>query len=76
MSLTSDQECEYVNGGGNSCPVCDSADITPDPMNTDSGYTWCSVHCNDCDSWWRDLYTLTGVELESEGVLVLEEEEA
>ena len=47
------------------CPVCKSSDIRGDSFDMGC-YEVCSIaqriHCSNCDSYWDDVYQLTGIE--------------
>jgi hypothetical protein len=55
---------DYIETGGNSCPFCGSEDIEGGFINTDSCYSWQKVKCNECEKRWKDIYTLTDIEVD------------
>jgi len=59
--LTPEQQEAYVNGGYCKCPYCKSEDIEGKHMDVDGNLAWQPVVCNNCDTEWRDIYTLTGI---------------
>lgn len=50
----------YARQGGVKCPFCGSHELTSGAVEVDEGGASQSVTCDDCDSEWEDLYTLTG----------------
>lgn len=63
MELTKEQIKTYIESGGVMCPVCKSHDISAGSTEIGIGMAWQEVVCEGCGIRWRDLYTLTGVEL-------------
>jgi hypothetical protein len=56
------KEKEYVDGGGNRCPYCNSPDITgAGTLQQDSNIAWGDVSCNACHKVWEDRYELKGI---------------
>ena len=53
-------EKAYVKSGGLVCPVCRSNDIEAEKLSDEGGFASQEVHCNKCDSCWKDKYTLAG----------------
>ena len=52
---------EYVDYGGNHCPVCLSSDIrSAAQMQHDATNCWQDCKCDNCDAEWTDEYNLTG----------------
>lgn len=51
---------QYVQKMGLHCPVCGSADVEGEPLQTDDGRAWACVECKSCHAMWDDQYTLTG----------------
>ena len=51
---------EYIDNGGNICPVCGSSKISADPIGADGKFASAFVTCHDCGSSWYDDYELTG----------------
>lgn len=60
--FTEQQVKTYFKFKGNYCPECGSLDIEGRAFNADSLSAWQDITCNQCDTEWRDLYTLTGVD--------------
>jgi len=55
-------EEEYVKGGWNNCPYCDSDKINAGRPMADCNYAWSRVTCENCHRSWQDNYILTSVE--------------
>lgn len=49
----------------NCCPnkKCQSPDIDGDSIKVDGGSVWQKVSCNECETVWNDVYTLTSYEV-------------
>ena len=57
------KEKKYIKHGGGVCPYCTSKDITGEGNAVwDANYVIHDVRCDDCDSTWKDIYTLTRAE--------------
>jgi transposase-like protein len=58
------QKEEYLSKGGVRCPYCNSDDLIT--MGTESYGTRMEerVECNNCKSFWTDVYILTDVLIE------------
>ena len=56
-------EQEYIERGGNNCPKCESDDIEGGIVQVDSNTAYQDVSCNECETEWRDFYTLTSHEI-------------
>ena len=61
--LTEKETQVYLAVGGSGCPRCRSPDIEGGHIEIVGGSAHQVCHCNACSLRWRDLYTLTGVEL-------------
>lgn len=48
----------YIENGGNCCPVCDSEDITAQPVEIDGLKGYSHVTCETCESTWTDVLDL------------------
>jgi len=46
----------------NSCPVCKSYDIVGGHVETDDGFCWQPVECEDCQSEWQEVYVFAHVD--------------
>jgi len=44
------------------CPVCGSDDVTADDWEFDGSQAWPSVTCDDCGSYWWDVFALVARE--------------
>lgn len=53
---------EYVARGGLCCPVCGSTNVDGGHMTAEYTSAWAEVTCLDCESEWRDVYTMAGYE--------------
>ena len=51
---------EYAQHGGSKCPNCGSFEITGGGFDTDGGYAYQKIKCNDCEHTWEDEYKLVG----------------
>ncbi len=60
--LTEAQKQNYMVGGANLCPFCESADICGESVDIDEREAWQEVSCNQCYERWRDVYKLAFVE--------------
>jgi len=57
------KEKKYMDEGGNVCPYCESTDVKAfGQVQVDGASGYQSAMCNQCESEWTDVYTLTGVE--------------
>ena len=55
---------EYQIAEGNACPVCGSPRIRTDgTVRSSDLQAWQDMACETCGSLWRDLYTMTGIDL-------------
>jgi hypothetical protein len=59
--LTKTQKKTYVRQGGSACPYCGSEQIEADSYDHEAGAISQLVNCLECDSYWYDEYTLTGI---------------
>lgn len=53
---------EYLTFGGNYCPECHSTNIESGRLEADGTTAWAQVTCFSCDSSWKDVYELVGIE--------------
>jgi transposase-like protein len=60
--LTEKQKKEYVNGGYNNCPYCKSDNIHSYVFGKDDNWVECRVTCEQCETTWKDIYTLTDIQ--------------
>jgi hypothetical protein len=44
------------------CPVCGGDDVTADDWEFDGPQSWQSVSCDDCGSYWSDVFALVARE--------------
>lgn len=54
---------QYMDIGGQQCPVCHSHEISGESVEVDVVTAWQPVSCTDCGAEWNDLYGMTGYEL-------------
>lgn len=54
---------QYMDVGGQQCPLCRSHEITGDSLEVDTLTSWQPVSCSDCGAEWNDLFGMTGYEL-------------
>ena len=59
---------KYLKSGGLECPLCGSKNISAGRLRADCDYAWAAASCGDCPAEWKDLYTLTGLEILQETV--------
>ena len=45
------------------CPKCNSYKISADCLSADGSTAWSRVECLACGAIWKDIYTLTDVEM-------------
>lgn len=53
----------YQKVRGNRCPVCESSDITAHPFNADDLKAWRDVDCMECETVWRELFTMQNIDI-------------
>lgn len=63
--LTGDMTRHYVADGGTECPFCGSDDIEGSTVQVDGATAWQDITCPSCGAEWRDIFSLSGVELRS-----------
>ena len=56
-------EAKYLASGGNRCPVCGSDQLMGEPFEADSDRVSQIITCEKCLSEWRDIHTLTGMDI-------------
>ena len=61
MSITKEQETQYVKEGGAKCPACGYDHIEGGDVTVDWGKAYQNVYCPECEEEWTDEYTLTGI---------------
>jgi len=44
------------------CPICKSENITGGRIDTDEGFCWQRVSCEDCESEWQEVYTFSCID--------------
>jgi formate dehydrogenase maturation protein FdhE len=60
---------EYVEvHQGGICPFCRGTEYEGDSFDLEDGTAIQRLHCNECDSTWYDVYTLTRYEFAFEDV--------
>ena len=60
--FTDKEQTDYLNKGARYCPHCGSCDVEASQFEADGLCAWSDVTCNDCETEWRDLYTLTAID--------------
>lgn len=60
----SSPEEQYLEAGGMFCPYCGSNDLSASEIQADGKSAWCDIQCLSCAEEWKDIYTLTGVEMQ------------
>ena len=58
-----DLENAYMDNGGNECPHCGGTDISSCGFESDDTYAWREVECENCGKEWKELFSMTGIEL-------------
>ena len=58
-----DLENAYMEKGGNECPHCGGTDISSCGFESDDTYAWREVECENCGKEWKELFSMTGIEL-------------
>jgi hypothetical protein len=62
------QAQEYIRGGGQHCPYCNSEEIEGGPFQCEAGVCWQEVTCLQCEERWHDIYQLADIHaLSAEG---------
>jgi len=61
--LTNKQKKSYLKNNYGSCPKCKSNDIEGSSVEIDGKETYQEVRCLECDLAWRDIYTLSNIEV-------------
>jgi transcription elongation factor Elf1 len=61
MNITAEQK--YMDNGGNECPHCGGTDISGCGFESDGTHAWREVECENCGKEWKELFSMTGVEL-------------
>ena len=59
--LTKKQKADYLKNS-NHCPYCGSRYIDADRLEVDVDSAWSIVTCESCGKFWKDVFTLTGIE--------------
>ena len=54
MSITREQEKNYLEKHGAVCPVCGSHQIEGGSVNINAGAAYQNCYCNDCQAEWTD----------------------
>lgn len=60
--LTSKQKKNYIKHGYAGCPHCKSSNVTCSNPDMDGSTVITISECSSCGKYWKDIYTLTGVE--------------
>lgn len=72
--MTKEQRETYIEGGGNFCPLCESADITGGAIMVEQLEAWQSVWCNECGAEWLDVYKFSHVQMEEKEIEPIDRE--
>lgn len=54
---------KYIENGGSYCVNCNSTQLRGENVELWGGTVTQIVKCEKCNHEWRDVYTLTGIEL-------------
>lgn len=58
----SDEDIQrYISSGGTECPVCRYEHLQGGPIEVNGGTCDQEMQCPECESFWKDVYTLTCV---------------
>jgi C4-type Zn-finger protein len=49
------------------CPVCQSANITSDDMDYETGIILDRIRCEDCNAEWTEIYHFTDYQIDDYG---------
>lgn len=52
---------KYKDHAGNSCPFCDSPNITGNSFNADDMIAWRYVDCKKCQRSWKEEFNMTNI---------------
>ena len=64
--MNKDRVTEYIRSGGVKCPYCGSEEIEGGSIEIDEGRAVQSITCLNCDKFWDDIYSLSGIHDEEE----------
>lgn len=53
----------YIDSEGSCCPYCGSDEIEAGPVEADADSSSGDVMCNACGKQWRDVYTLSAIDV-------------
>ena len=61
--LTETEKQAYIKTGYNGCPKCKGINCNGGLFDADGNQVWQELRCIDCGFEYRDIYTLTDLEL-------------
>jgi hypothetical protein len=64
---------EYLDSGGDRCPVCGSDHYEAGCVEIDGSRAWQRIVCDKCAATWDDIYVLSAVELVEDPILITPE---
>ena len=64
--MNKDRVTKYIRSGGVKCPYCGSEEIEGGSIEIDEGRAVQSITCLNCDKFWDDIYSLSGIHDEEE----------
>jgi hypothetical protein len=67
--VTHEQMENYIKGGGDKCPKCESNNITGGHVEIDWNEAVQGVFCGDCEFEWDDVYILSEIRFEDNSPL-------
>ena len=53
----------YSKTQGNHCPSCNSNHIIAHPFNADNLDAWRDVDCEECETTWREMFTMNNIDI-------------
>ena len=62
MEITKKMEKEYLEHGGQRCPVCGSDKVSSGNVEIDGSQGYANVDCGNCGATWTDIFKLVGID--------------
>lgn len=63
FNLPSELKAQYIKDKGLFCPFCKRKNLQVDSTQLNGEQCEVEVSCEDCEEEWKEIYTLTDVEL-------------
>ncbi len=51
---------EYLDYGGNVCPICKKESVEAEGMDMDGDIGWSNARCIECGATWTDQWKMIG----------------